>query len=90
MGGAAGAAPVVLLPPPAVTHTQFSCHSAVTVHLLATKQKHSAGTFQNGGGSVSVLPVTTKTGSTDQISEISVSRGEEVLWRARNPHPTLI
>lgn len=45
----------VLLPPPAVTCTQFSCHSAVTVHLLATEQKHCAGTLQKGGGSVSVL-----------------------------------
>lgn len=72
-GGAAGAAPVGAVPPPALTCTQFSCHSAVTVHLLATEQKHS-GTLQKGGGSLSVLPVTTKTGSTDQNSEIGVGK----------------
>lgn len=41
----------VLLPPPAVTCSQFPCHPAVTFHLLATEQKHSAGTLQKGGGS---------------------------------------
>lgn len=38
-------------PPPAVTCSQFPCHPAVTFHLLATEQKHSAGTLQKGGGS---------------------------------------
>lgn len=41
----------VLLPPPAVTCSQFPCHPAVTFHLLATEKKHSAGTLQKGGGS---------------------------------------
>lgn len=55
-----------VLLPPAVTCTQFSCHSAVTVHPLATEQRHYAGTLQKGGGSVSVKR---KTGLSDQNSE---------------------
>lgn len=50
-GGGAPAGAAAPLPPPAVTCSQFPCHPAVTFHLLATEQKHSAGTLQKGGGS---------------------------------------
>ncbi len=51
----------VLSPLPAVTCSQFPCHPAVTFHLLATEQKHSAGTLQKSAGCDFIASMTTQT-----------------------------